>query len=582
MDQTVSWTEKYRPTTVAMLFGNEEAVAQFTAWLKDWTKKRKPPKSACLLVGPPGVGKTSLARSAAKDLHFRTVEMNASDVRTEKAIEAALAPAQTSVTLDSFADNVRSNLILIDEVDGVFGREDRGGLGAILSIIEKSPIPVVLTANNTENDRFMDLMKACLVIQLTEIRPRLLVSLLNHIFSEEGRSVSAKFVQDVARSSHGDLRSVINDAQSLAVGRVGEVGSRRTRELDEKETLRKFFGANDVRQARRALDETEIPLYRDELLLLVHDILPYVYTSPTKLAQAYDALSRVDVGYGRIGASRSRGMMPPPFNIPRRDAVPDWSILPFVLNEFATVGIMNADSDIEHVMQIAPRVSAKVPERYQYRLWQMDRLCGRIARAIHTSKRTALSDIVSFLVAIFQSDAERAREIASGLDLDEQDVAFLVSEGKVVSAPKGEAQILDPTGFKIPYMGKDKFIQLMRAGLSYDRKAGQFVVRRLDNLDSVEQRVSEIILKPVKFKRAEQIVTEREEDSVSKECYVDSKQVICSKCEFVDDCPTHTIITLNFCLCDETLADPSSYDKYVAKKAPVPSAPKRTRSKKKA
>ena len=299
---------------------------------------------------------------------------------------------------------------------------------------------------------------------------------------------------------------MINDAQALAIGRAGELGSRRTRELDEKETLRKFFGANDVRQARRALDDTEIPLYRDELLLLVHDILPYIYTSPTKLAQAYDSLSKVDIGYGRIGASRSRFMMPPPFNLPRRDAVPDWSILPFVLNEFATVGNMKPESDIEHAMQIAPRVSVKVPERYQYRLWQMDRLCGRIARAIHTSKRTALSNVVPFLVTIFQSDAERGREIALSLDLDEQDVAFLVSEGKVAGEPKGEAQTFDPTGFKMPYMGKDKFIQLMRAGLSYDRKAGQFVVRRLDNLDSVEQRVSEIIMKPVKFRRTEQAV----------------------------------------------------------------------------
>jgi hypothetical protein len=202
----------------------------------------------------------------------------------------------------------------------------------------------------------------------------------------------------------------------------------------------------------------------------------------------------------------------------------------------------------------------------------MDRLCGRIARALHVSKRTALSDIIPFLVTAFQIDEEKGREIALNLGLEEQDIAFLVSESKTAPMPKGPGEVLDPAGFKLPYMGKDKFIQLMRAGLSYDRKAGKFVVRRLDNLDSVEERVSQVISKPVKFKRAEQSVVETEEGQITKECFVDSKLVTCSKCEFVDDCPTQAISTLKFCICDETLADPDSYEKYIGKRTPTAQA----------
>jgi replication factor C large subunit len=511
-----------------------------------------------------------MARAAAHDMDFRIVEMNASDVRTEKAIDLVLEPARTSSTLDSYVGHSRGNLILIDEVDGVFGREDRGGLGAILSIIQKSPVPVVLTANNVENERFGDLLKVCLAIDLFEVRPRLLVLLLNHILNQEHRTVSSKFVDEVARTSRGDMRSAINDIQAIVTTKAGELGTRRTQKLDEKQTLRGLFASENVSIARRVLDQTEIALYGDELLLLLHDLLPYVYTSAPKLAVAYEALSRSDIGYGRIGASRSRGMMPPPFNIPRRDAVPNWSIFPFVLNTVASVGVQKPDNEIEHAAEIASRVSQKVPERYQYRLWQLDRLCRRIARALHISKRTALSDIVPFLVAVFESDEAKGRRVSMTLDLEEQDIAFLFSEAKVEHTIEGTKEILDPSGFKLPYMGKDKFVQLMRAGLSYDRKNGRFVVRRLENLDSVEESVSQIISKPVKFMQTQQTVVGQPEGDVTKECYVDANSIQCAKCKFIDDCPTHSLSVLKYCLCDATLADAKSYDKYVAKSMPLP------------
>ncbi len=133
----------------------------------------------------------------------------------------------------------------------------------------------------------------------------------------------------------------------------------RTQKLDEGLTLKGLFESHEFGKARRALNDTEIPLYKDELLLLLHDLLPYVYTSRLKLALAYDSLSHADIAYGRIGASRSRGMEPPPFNMPRRDSVPQWNLLPVALNELASVGVQETDNSVENALSSSTQSIAK-------------------------------------------------------------------------------------------------------------------------------------------------------------------------------------------------------------------------------
>jgi hypothetical protein len=381
--------------------------------------------------------------------------------------------------------------------------------------------------------------------------------------------VAAKTVEAIARRSAGDIRSAINDAQAAATGIFDDIRIR-TKSLDELETLKQLF-ASRLGEARRALNETEIPLYRDELLLLLHDLIPYIYTSLPKLAMAYEALSRADIAYARIGVNSSRGMAPPPFNGPRRDSLPQWKLLPIALNELASVGADQTDNDIDHAFEVAPRVSQKTIERYQYRLWSIDHACGRLARTCHMSKRTILRDVLPFLVAIFRADEQIGREAAVAMELEERDIEFLISEAKTTEAPTGAQEALDPTGFKLPYMGKDKFIQLMRAGIKYDSVSRKFSVRQLDNLDSVEENLSQVISKPVKFIRSEREVTPAQVPGqrVSKVCYVDGTEILCEGCEFVDDCPTHVLSNLKSCICAETIADPQGYDKYVSKNALV-------------
>jgi hypothetical protein len=73
------------------------------------------------------------------------------------------------------------------------------------------------------------------------------------------------------------------------------------------------------------------------------------------------------------------------------------------------------------------------------------------------------------------------------------------------------------------------------------------------------------LAKPIKFARE---IVEEPLGKPIQECYVDGVRIACDDCEFVDNCPTHTIPSLKFCLCDETLADPEGYEKYVAKNTP--------------
>ena len=84
------------PQKIEDIVGNEEAKATFVDWIKGKSKSKK---KAVLLYGPPGVGKTALVNAASKEFGFTIIEMNASDTRSEKAINAVAKPATSYVSL---------------------------------------------------------------------------------------------------------------------------------------------------------------------------------------------------------------------------------------------------------------------------------------------------------------------------------------------------------------------------------------------------------------------------------------------------------------------------------------------------
>ena len=128
----IPWILKYKPRTLAEVVGNDKAKKQIFQWIRSWDEK-PPKKRALFLYGPPGTGKTVSIETLASELGMEIVQSNASNYRTAKAVERFAGRASEYGTLTG-----KKRLILFDELDGIAGSADRGGLRVITQIVKKT------------------------------------------------------------------------------------------------------------------------------------------------------------------------------------------------------------------------------------------------------------------------------------------------------------------------------------------------------------------------------------------------------------------------------------------------------------
>jgi len=287
------WPEQHRPTSLEELVGNLDQLAALSDWLKIWTTGI-PHFRAALLIGPPGVGKTASVNALANDMGMEIVEFNASDSRNKSQIETLVWRSAMQQTLDGSL-----RLILLDEVDGLSGTSDRGGIGAIIKIIETTVHPIIMTANDPESTRLKDLLKKCRVFTFEPISHDDMLKILKRIVKLQRFEIDESVLEDIICNSSGDLRAAISDLEMIVKGGIIDTSlAFRDIRRSAQDTLRRLFMATDMETAKRILSESDID--HDKLILWLEENIHLHLTSSQELENGLEALSQADLYLGRI------------------------------------------------------------------------------------------------------------------------------------------------------------------------------------------------------------------------------------------------------------------------------------------
>jgi replication factor C large subunit len=401
------WSEIYRPARVQDLIGNEDERLTVMKWLSGWVKGSKP----LLLIGPPGVGKTTLVHSLARQLDYDLIEMNASDTRNRDQLEQLIAPILMNTSI--FGKKI---LLFLDEVDGISGREDTGGIESIVRLMKQPSIPVIMVANN-KDAKIKDLAKVCKTIQFNAVTPRLLMLLLESVLKDQCKKLSISEKSAIVDKADGDARLLLNILQAKLAGYDKTANSKA--EIDIAEAINGFFAAENEDIARSFLLGADSnypdPRFGMSTEERRKDMLGALFSSAISsridlvtVADILDVLSKADIIVGRTGRKRQ------------------WSLLRYIDYIIAKDLFDKSRGKLIKYNQYSMRWDIMGPVFARSR--SLKPVLDELSRVTHTSTSTFGSFYLPYLIQIMINAKMISTEIAEVSNMDEKAGIALAKE----------------------------------------------------------------------------------------------------------------------------------------------------------
>lgn len=404
------WVVKYQPQQIKDLIGNKTAISKITEWLQNWPKSILRNKRALLIFGPSGVGKTSSIYTIASKLDYEIFEINASIKRSKKRINELLKFSSKTGTLTG----KRGRIILIDELEGLSGKSDRGAASAIKSHIKDTQVPIILITSDISDSKIRPLQRDCTYIEFKLISDEEITKKLEEISANESITFEEGALEILVSSSRGDFRAAINDLQNLSetestitIQRVKDFLKIRDQSLDISQALDKIFYAKTWKEAVFAANQTDA--YPDELIRWISNNILLVFPDLAQQEKALQYLSRASIFNYRITQTQN------------------WKLLPYSKELMSLTGsIIGKEPTAEHPEYHFPEWIRQMG--FSRGLRQKRSLIGQaLSPLVHLSSKKAYNEYKILLKALIRNATLKDR-IERDLELPEELIQFILKD----------------------------------------------------------------------------------------------------------------------------------------------------------
>ena len=397
------------------------------------------PYKPLLLVGPPGTGKTSSIYALAGQEGIIVVEFNASDRRNSRVIREIVLEAMKTAGFALGGDpNKPPRIVLLDEVDGLSGKEDRGGFSALVNVLDEIKLPLALTANVMHDRKVRFLMTRSVTVFFNRPYDYQIKTLIMRIAKRIGTQFPENIINYLAKYAP-DFRTVVEALETYYYsGILPDIFHEEMMSIQDAIRYAFAFKGDTLEQSAMKVTRylgsvTDLDVW--DILLWVWENA-YQFLDKTKgISAFYDALAYADYLY-KIGA-RSQN-----WRLAYRDAM---NILAYAIAKYGKPSKniwelrklkVNKPTIIEELGRMKKLMEGEIEEAKEEEEEEISEeispkklglrpLLGSYARYTHTSRREARREL-RFLVFLVKHAPEEIGKLFAKLYIPKETIQIFL------------------------------------------------------------------------------------------------------------------------------------------------------------